>query len=92
MMQEGSEEMITCKNLPVSDGIRFLYQHLLESEQIVDVDNYDPSLLHIYSKKVFAMVQSDEGDWESMVPAKVAKVIKEQYLFGFPSEKLEFKY
>ena len=38
------------------------------------------------------MVQSDEGDWERMVPEKIAKVIKNQYLFGFPREKLEFKY
>jgi len=92
MMQAGSEEMITCQNLPVNEGVRFLYQHLLKSGQIVDVENYDPSVLHIFSKEVFSLVQSDEGNWESMVPEKVAKVIKEQYLFSFPSEKLEFKY
>jgi hypothetical protein len=92
MMQAGNEEMITSKNLPVSEEIRFLYQHLLGSEQIVDVKDYDPELLHIFSKEVLTMVQSDEGDWERMVPEKIAKVIKNQYLFGFPREKLEFKY
>ncbi len=92
MMQAGSEEMITSKNLPVIEDIRFLYQHLLESGQVVDVEDYDSNLLHIYSKEVLKMVQSDMGDWEKMVPEKVSKVIKEKYLFGFPSEKLEFKY
>ncbi len=92
MMQAGSEEVITSKNLPVAEAVRFLYQHLLESGQIVDVENYDPSILHIFSKEVLALVQSDTGNWESMVPEKIAKVIKEQYLFGFPSEKMEFKY
>ena len=92
MMQAGSEEMITSENLPISEDIQFLYKHLLDCEQIVDVVDYDPELLHIFSKEVFSMVQSDAGDWEKMVPEKIAKVIKQQYLFGFPKEKLEFKY
>ena len=92
MMQEGSSEVINSKNLPVPEGVRFLYQHLLESGQIVDVEKFDSEILHIYSKEVLALVQSDNGDWESLVPEKVAKVIKEQFLFGFPSQKLEFKY
>jgi len=92
MTQEGSEEMIISKNLPVPDGVRFLYQHLLESGQIVDVEKIDSDILHIYSKEVLALVQSDNGEWEKLVPEKVAKVIKQQFLFGFPSQKLEFKY
>ncbi len=92
MMQQGSSEMITANNLPTPEAVRFLYQHLLESGQIVDVQNFDTEVMHIFSKEVFKLIQSDRGDWESMVPSKVAKVIKEQYLFGFPSEKMEFKY
>lgn len=92
MIQQGNSEMITAKNLPTPEPVRFLYQHLLESGQIVDVEKFDKELMHIFSKEVFALIQSDSGDWESMVPSKVAKVIKEQFLFGFPSEKMEFKY
>jgi hypothetical protein len=92
MMQQGSSEMITANNLPTPEAVRFLYQHLLETGQIVDVQNFDTEVMHIFSKEVFKLIQADSGDWESMVPNKVAKVIKEQYLFGFPSEKMEFKY
>ena len=92
MIQQGNSEMLTATNLPTPEPVRFLYQHLLESGQIAEVENFDKEVMHIFSKEVFKLIQSDSGNWESMVPSKVAKVIKEQYLFGFPSQKMEFKY
>ncbi|MEM9918570.1 MAG: TonB-dependent receptor [Bacteroidota bacterium] len=91
-MQEGSAELMTTKNLPVPEGIKFLYQHLLNSRQIVDLEKYDEKVLHIYSKAVLQMLQQDEAGWEELVPKKVATLIKEKYLFGFPCEKMEFEY
>ena len=35
-MQEGSEELMTASNLPVPEGIKFLYQHLLDAHQKTD--------------------------------------------------------
>jgi len=91
-MQEGSEELMTSKNLPVPDGIKFLYKHLLESEKIVDIENYDPNHLHIFSKQVLDMIQAHDEAWEKMVPTKVAKLIKEKYLFDYPYETMTFEY
>ncbi|MEM9823521.1 MAG: TonB-dependent receptor [Bacteroidota bacterium] len=92
MMQEGSEELMKTDNLPVPEGIKFLYRHLLDSEQIVDVKTYNPDILHIYSKEVLKMLQTDEEGWEKMVPQKIAGLIKEKCLFGFPYQQIEFKY
>ena len=83
---------MNAQNLPVPEGVKFLYQHLLNSKQIVDIEGYNPELLHIFSKRVLEMLQTDEKDWEKMVPGKVAQLIKEKYLFGFPVEQLEFNY
>ena len=91
-MQEGSEELMISENLPVPEGIKFLYQHLLDSRQIVDISGFDAEFLHIFSKNVLQMLQSDEDNWEEMVPERVGKLIKEKCLFGFPSQKLEFEY
>jgi hypothetical protein len=38
------------------------------------------------------MIQSDEPGWEEYVPEKVATVIKEKFLFGYPCQRLEFAY
>ena len=91
-LQEGSGEVINCQNLPVPDGIKFVYQHLLGSRQIVDIKGYKEEVLHIFSKQVLQMIRDDEKGWEHSVPSKVAKLIKEKCLFGYPVERIQFEY
>lgn len=91
-MQEGSDELMTAWHMPVPEGVKFIYQHLLDNQQIVDVSGYNPDILHIFSKEVLAMLQHGETGWEAMVPAKVAALIKEKCLFDYPSERMEFEY
>lgn len=91
-MQEGSAELMNCHNLPIPEGIKFLFQHLLDSGQICDIKKFNPEHLYIFSKTVLEMLQLDELGWEAMVPPKVAGLIKEKCLFGFPSKKMEFEY
>ena len=90
--QEGSEELMTVDNLPLPEGVTFLYKHLLDSKQVVNVENFDPDILHIFSKQVLQMIQKNEEGWDSMVSSKVAKLIKDRQLFGFPVEQVEFDY
>lgn len=91
-MQEGSGELMTCTNLPVPEGIKFLYQHLLDNGQIKDIEGFNRENLHIYSKMVLQMLQSNEVGWEKMVPVKIAALIKDKFLFGYPCEQFEFEY
>jgi hypothetical protein len=92
MLQEGSNEMMNVETLPVPDGVKFLYRHLIDSHQIVDIINYHPEILHVYSKQVLKMISHDEEGWEKMVPDKVAKLVKEKCLFGFPAQSIIFDY
>lgn len=91
-LQEGSGEVLQCNDLPIPEEITFLYQHLLGSKQIRDILGYKPEVLHIFSTQVLQMIQNDEEGWERMVPEKVAALIKEKCLFGFPYERMEFDY
>ena len=90
--QEGSAELMTATNLPIPEGVRFLYQHLLENRQIVDVTGFNAEVLHIYSKRVLEMIAQSEAGWEQMVPSRVANLIKEKCLFGYPAATVEFEY
>ena len=91
-MQEGSDELMTIRNLPIPEGVKFLYQHLLENQQIVDITGFNAEVLHIFSKQVLEMVQRGENGWENKVPQKVENLIKEKCLFGYPSEQMTFEY
>jgi len=45
--------------------------------------DYRPEYLPIFSRDVLGKIKSGEPDWESMVPAQVAKIIKERNLLGY---------
>ena len=74
-------EVLTAYNLPVPDGITFLYKHLINENQIVEIQNYNEDLLNIFPHKVLDMLQLDEPGWEEMVPEVVASTIKEKGYF-----------
>ena len=92
ILQEGSNETMTAENMPVPDGVKFLYRHLLDSHQVVDIKNYNNESLHIYSKQVLKMIEHNTEGWDTMVPDKVAKLVREKCLFGFPAQSLTFEY
>ena len=90
--QEGSDELMTAQNIPIPEGVRFIYQHLLERRHIVDIENFNADILHIFSKDVLERIKTDEDGWEAMVPQKIADLVKQKQLFGFPVQKIEFEY
>jgi hypothetical protein len=72
------------ENLKVSEKFEHIFSFIKQSKQIVDVENPNKDLLHIYSSKVLQMITSKEPGWEKMVPTAVAKEINKKGLFGHP--------
>ena len=91
-LQEGSGELMKSNNLPIPEGLNYLYRHLLEHRHIVDVTGFNESLLHIRSTDVLRKIREDESGWETMVPEKVERYVREKGLFGYPMQKMEFTY
>lgn len=75
--------LISTKNLPIPKAIHFLYDHLLENRNIVDIQGFNPGILGIYHKEVLAMIQSGTPGWEEKVPGQVAELVQEKGLFGY---------
>lgn len=71
----------TSKNLPIPTAIHFLYDHLLENRNIVDIHGFNPAILDIYHKEVLNLIQQGKSGWEEKVPPEVARLIKEKRLF-----------
>jgi len=77
------DELVTARNVHVARHLRYLYQHLLENNNIDCITHYRPECLSICSHDIAGKVERGEADWESLVPAPVAALIKERRLFGF---------
>lgn len=76
-------EIMTTGNMPVHPRLRPLYDYLLFNKRLVDIDSFDPNVLHIFSRQVLEMIRRGDRDWESMVPPYVDNMIKDNRLFGY---------
>ena len=92
LADDGSGQVLNSENLPVPDGIKFLYRHLLDSEQVVDIKGYDEKLLKIFPWKVIEMIVNGEAGWKEMLPEDVAGLIEEGDYFSSQTKKIEYEY
>lgn len=80
-------EIMTKDTMPIHPRLKPLFDYLMFNKRIVNIENYDPNVLHIYSNKVLDMIRVNEEGWEDMVPAYVDNMIKDNRLFGFKEGK-----
>lgn len=77
-----TNELITARNVHVARHLRYLYQHLLENNNIDCLTGYQEAYLSIYSRDVAGQIERGEPDWESLVPPPVAALVKQRHLLG----------
>ncbi|MEE9372124.1 MAG: TonB-dependent receptor [Saprospiraceae bacterium] len=76
--------LLTLKTMSIPDGIKFLYYHLLEQKQIVDVEGFNQKLLDIIPSEVLVGLRTlGNTAWEKALPPKLVQVIKEKKAFGY---------
>src|SRR6202049_4939343 len=76
-------ELRTVQNIRMPGDLHSLYCHLVERGRIKQLDNFDESVLHIFSRDVLRRIKEEDPSWESMVPPAVAEVIKNRRFFGY---------
>jgi hypothetical protein len=74
-------EIITSENLKVHPRMKELYKFFKDNGRVVDITDYDPKILNIYSREVHQMIVNGEKGWEEMLPPKTSAMIKEKKLF-----------
>lgn len=85
-------EIMTASKLPVPEGIIFLYKYLLDSDNIVEIRDYNEKLLHIFPHELIKKIQTDDEGWEEFVPKPLGNIIKDQCLLDYPCEITDFEY
>ncbi len=75
--------IVSAESLQLGNELQNLLEYLLECGRIVGLQCYDETCLDIYAKDVLRMIAEGNHDWEKMVPAAVAEVIKSRKYFDF---------
>ncbi len=73
----------TVQNTEMPGGLHNLYLHLVERGRIKQLDNFDATVLHIFSRDVLRRIKDEDASWETMVPPEIAQVIKQRRFFGY---------
>jgi hypothetical protein len=88
-LEEDAKAFKNSKNLEIHPRVKPLYDYLTFNRRIIDLEDADPNLLHIYSRDVLRKIRAGDSGWENEVPAYVDDMIKENKLFGYQKEKVK---
>ncbi|TQD39087.1 TonB-dependent receptor [Haloflavibacter putidus] len=86
-----SGEITTSENLRVHPRMKELYKFFKYNGKVVDIKDYDPDILDIYSREILDKIHLKEEGWEDALPAHTAAMIKEQNLFGYDEDSCELE-
>ena len=73
----------TSENLKVHPRMKELYKFFKYNGKVVDIKDYNPNILNIFSREVLEMIENGEENWEDMLPPGVSEIIHEKELFSY---------
>ncbi|WP_452220751.1 TonB-dependent receptor [Lacinutrix salivirga] len=87
-MKNDDGTLTTSENLKVHPRMKELYKFFKYNGKVVDIADYDPSTLEIFSRTVLKMISKNEDGWQQMLPEGVSNLISEKSLFGCETEEI----
>ena len=81
-------EYITSENLKVHPRMKELYKFFKANGKLINIDDFNPDILHIFSRKVLKMIKEGEEGWEEMLPEGIAETIIKNRLFGYSRSRV----
>ncbi len=82
-----TEDLRTVGTVEVAPELRKLYGYLSDRGSFVELDNFKPEYLSIFSRDVLKRIAAGDPTWESMVPAAVSEIVKKRGFFGYTRAK-----
>jgi len=81
-----NKRLQTGKLMNVDEDMFYLYQHLINNDKIVDLENVNRRWQGIFAREVLIMIQNNEEGWEDKMPKLISKQIKKYRLFGYKGD------
>jgi hypothetical protein len=82
MQKSADDELITVDDVTVEPVLQPLFDYLAGRGSFVNLDNYRPDYLPIYSREVLRRIAANDAEWKSMVPPAVAELVVRRSFFG----------
>lgn len=86
LLESSTGTTISKDTMKVAPELSKLYGYLADRGSFIDLDNYDPNVLTIFSRDVLAKISKGDPSWEDMVPSEVVNLIKKRCFFGYCSK------
>jgi len=83
LQRSSGEELQTIHTVKVKPDLQPLYDYLVRRGSFVQLDNYNPEYLPIFSRDVLKRIASGDESWEEMVPPQVADIVRQRGFFGY---------
>ena len=77
----------TSQTLKIHPRLKPLYEYLMFNRRVIDIENYDPEILQIFSRDVLKHIKNGDEGWEKALPAYVDNIIRDKELFGYKAKK-----
>ncbi|MEM7186743.1 MAG: TonB-dependent receptor [Bacteroidota bacterium] len=87
MRNSKTGEYTNSENLKVHPRMKELYKFFKYNGKVVDIEDFNPDVLNIFSRDVLQMIDQGEAGWEEKLPEGVAAIIKEKELFNYQPVK-----
>jgi len=81
MINKETGELVTSANLKVHPRMKELYKFFKYNGRVIDIEDYDPEVLHIFSREVLRMIEAGEPGWNELLPLGIAELMEEMNLF-----------
>ncbi len=75
-------QLQTIDSIKVKREMKFLLHFLKYNNYIQDIQDYNPDVVTIWSRRVLKMIQDGTDGWEKLVPPSVVREVKAKCLFG----------
>jgi hypothetical protein len=79
---QASNEYINIENLKVHPRMKELYKFFKNNGRLININDFDPEILDIFSRTVLKMIVKGDKGWEEMLPEGIPEIIKQKRLFG----------
>lgn len=90
-MQNEDGSITNSENLKVHPRMKELYKFFKYNGKVVDITNFNPNYLNIFSRTVLKMIANGTEGWQDLLPKNVSEIIKKHSLFGCETEEILHK-
>ena len=87
MKNEQTGELINSNNLKLHPRMKDFYKFFKYNGKVVDIFDFEPDYLEIFSRDILQRIKSNQPGWESKLPEGIAEMIQKEKMFGLNKAK-----